>query len=55
MYNFIPGKKPQASISEKISKRYHSQKIETPVVTYTALLIYATVRSETPIDKLFHL
>ena len=49
--------KPQASISisENISKCYHSQKRETPVVTYTSLLIYTTVRSETLIGKLFHL
>ena len=55
MFNFIPRTKPQVFISENISKRYHSQERETPVVTYTSLLIYATVRSETLIDKLFHL
>ena len=55
MYDFIPRRKPQASISENISKCYNSQKRETLVVAYTSLLIYATVSSETLIDKLFHL
>ena len=55
MYNFIPWTKPQASISKNMSKRCHSQNTETPVVTSTSILIYATVRSEILIDKLFHL
>ena len=55
MFNFITRTKPQVFISENISKLYHSQTGKTPVATYTSLLIYATVRSGTLIDKLFHL
>ena len=55
MYNFVPRTKPQASISENIPKRYHSQKREIPVITYTLFSIYVTVISETLIDKLFDL
>ena len=55
VHNFIPKTKPQASISENISKRYHSQKRKIPVITYISFSIYVTVRSETLIDKLFDL
>ena len=35
--------------------RYHKKSQETPIVIYNALKLYATVRSETLIDKFFSL
>ena len=51
MSNFKKDKHP----SKLLDIRYHSKKQETPIYIYNALKLYATVRSETLIDRLFPL
>ena len=56
MTNFTPPRKKSVDKSKTIPlTKYHSTERETPVAIYLALKIFARVRSETLIERLFHL